>query len=103
MQVRLILKTAKHSLSPVSGDRKQLVVLLYGLTGKADDMLGVAGVWRHALPNAEFLIPTAKDNSWFPIMDYLQPNSSKNSFWVQVLAPLTFLWGGADRCLVLLT
>lgn len=69
-----------HSLPPVSGDRKQLVVLLHGLTGKADDMLGVAGVWRHVLPNAEFLIPTAKDNSWFPIMDYLNPDSSKKLF-----------------------
>ncbi|MFN7365620.1 MAG: alpha/beta hydrolase [Alphaproteobacteria bacterium] len=69
-----------HSLAPLSGNRQQLVVVLHGLTMTPDGMLDAARRWQTALPHAEFLIPAAKDHSWFPIIDYLQPDSPDKLF-----------------------
>jgi phospholipase/carboxylesterase len=65
-------------LAPAGGRTpRQLVVLCHGVGADGEDMLGLAGMLRHALPETEFVCPHAPfpfdfaptGRQWFPLLE----------------------------------
>ncbi len=69
-------------IEPSSGkDPAMLVVLLHGYGSNGADMISLAPVWRHALPDALFIAPNAPEYcphspggyQWWSLTDYSRP------------------------------
>jgi phospholipase/carboxylesterase len=62
-------------LSPLSGQAKQLVILLHGYGADGDDLIGLGRQWQQLLPDAAFVAPNAPEllpgspmgRQWFPL------------------------------------
>ena len=62
-------------LNPLSGQAKQLVILLHGYGADGDDLIGVGRQWQQLLPDAAFVAPNAPEllpgspmgRQWFPL------------------------------------
>jgi phospholipase/carboxylesterase len=62
-------------LNPLSGQAKQLVILLHGYGADGDDLIGLGRQWQQLLPDAAFVAPNAPEllpgspmgRQWFPL------------------------------------
>ncbi|WP_404401628.1 alpha/beta hydrolase [Pelagibacterium halotolerans] len=71
----MISKLSGPMLQPVSGDAKQLVVLLHGYGSDGQDLIALGQYWRDTAPDALFVAPNAHEPAgfipggyqWFPV------------------------------------
>ncbi|OJX09481.1 MAG: hypothetical protein BGO77_06105 [Caedibacter sp. 37-49] len=81
------------SLHPLSGETKQLVILLHGYGANGDDLIELGHYWSSSLPEAEFLAPhalfpcemTSLGYQWFSLADW-QPSVLLEQ--IKVAAPI---------------
>jgi phospholipase/carboxylesterase len=50
-----------HSIPPVSGKAKSLVIFLHGYGANGADLLSIGGQWKRALPDTAFIAPDAPE------------------------------------------
>ena len=68
-------KLSGPMVAPLSGETKQLVVLLHGYGSDGDDLISLAQYWREMLPDAMFIAPNGPSPcdinpagyQWFPL------------------------------------